>query len=109
MKDEVHDHWEEHEGFGDGIFEFNGHTFGLHSTMVGDGCFPSNINFDFFVDAGIIGVVPAALIDPAKNEEHAYGHFVDVTRELKFSYDPESGQFVFVCDDKRIEIDTSMT
>lgn len=104
MSPEVHDHWEQHEGCGDGVFACNGHSYALCSTTVGDGCFRSNIDVDFFVDTGILGVIPVELTDPSVSEEYTFGYFVDVTHELTFTYEPNSGKFVFVYDDKLIEI-----
>ena len=57
----------------------DGNEIVCYSTAYGDGYYPSNVDFSFPVDAGMIGVTPAELW---KGEDHPFGCIL-----VDFTYD----------------------
>lgn len=114
----IDDAWQSKGGFGDatdGFYNCNGNKtmtaldgssidFWVHVTAYGDGCYPSNIDFDFGVDSGTIGVVSA---DVAESEGHHDGIIVDIKDDFEPKY--EEGTFfighvlIYTEDEEEIE------
>lgn len=46
----------------DGVFYWNGEKCFASGTAYGDGCYSSNIQVNFGVDAGLIGIIPVKVI-----------------------------------------------
>ncbi len=67
-------------------FLIRGHLVAASSTAYGDGVYPSNIGFEFGVDAGLIGVVPQALCTTTVTSS-SLGVLVDFKNEFTVSYD----------------------
>ena len=118
LKDEYYDEiWGRKNQFEDGIFNVeleNGknYDFAVYGTKYGDGSYPdSNYNYEFFVDAGVLGVVPYELVDFEKIEKKNSGVlFVDGPGYATLEY--KDGYFDFTIYNlsneivKDIEVDT---
>ncbi len=71
------------------IFEFNGHQVWSHSTAYGDGVYGDQNGAEYGVDAGLLGIVPIALIEDPAGEE--LGTMIEFQRSVVVSY--ENGTF----------------
>jgi hypothetical protein len=85
----------------DGGFKFeDGTRFWTHGTMYGDGTYHDNKGREYWVDAGLIGVVSADDIDePGKQIQG--GQFIDFTEQFEPYY--QDGVFFI----GNVKIDTS--
>lgn len=67
------------EGWGQGqATTFQGHKVWHNGTNFGDGCYPGSDGHSYAVDAGIIGIIPEALIF------NKYDHIAELGRIVKF-------------------------
>jgi hypothetical protein len=67
------------------IFELNGQQLWMHSTKFGDGVYDDQNGTEYGVDAGLLGIVPIALIEDPAGEEN--GTVLEFQRSVVVSYD----------------------
>lgn len=117
MEDETYSEvWGDRYGYEDGIFEVEeGVNFAVFGTIYGDGVFKDvDEDYEFCVDAGVLGVVPMELIDQEKVEDaEMLGLFLDKeVKSVEVAYN--NGYYEFDLLDKkgkfidRIEINTDV-
>ena len=72
---------------GEGSFEFEGVPVWAHRTAYGDGIFPDNLGNHFFVDAGMIGVIPLELCKKRnKKEMMRLGKIIEFKKDFNVAY-----------------------
>lgn len=102
IKDE---HWdlllENSQYFENPIGEIFGHKILAFGTFYGDGCYQDNFGKSYFVDAGIIGIVPFEYLE--EFEIKIESNWNVVTFENDFDCYEENGKLVF----GHIEIETN--
>lgn len=81
-REDYHNYWGNHY-YQDGAYTTPDGMFAMVSTANGDGCYRSNIGFDFCVDAGIIGICDGDLV---KRDAYDLGVMVDAVGEATISY-----------------------
>ena len=77
---------------------YNGYPIIASSTAYGDGTYFGNDGEEYSVDAGLIGVVPEAVIDGmglSQEELGPYGSWVEVQHPTTLEYDSETGTITF--------------
>ena len=63
LSDDVYyNFWGKKKNFADGIFEVNGFSFAVGSTAYGDGVYYDTNCHKYFVDSGVIALVPLELV-----------------------------------------------
>jgi len=67
------------------IFEHNGQQLWSHGTAYGDGVYSDQNGTEYGVDAGLLGIVPIALIEDPAGEE--LGTMLEFPRSVVVSYD----------------------
>ena len=92
----------------DGAAVLDDHAFWWHGTAFGDGVYVSSQNdfgdaYDFGVDAGLIGIIPTALVGRGVGTG---GIFIDFPKAVTCSYD--DGTFYFISDGKSLVIPTDL-
>lgn len=88
------DIWGNKYNFKDGIIDFGINQVLVHGTAYGDGCYEDNKGNTYYVDAGVIGIVPEELIDwnrierdyGDKNKIYEFGNVV-TAQEAELIYD----------------------
>lgn len=81
-REDYHEYWGKH-GYQDGAYDTPDGMFAMVGTAYGDGCYESNIGFEFGVDAGIIGICDGELV---KRDIDDLGIIVDAEGEANISY-----------------------
>ena len=93
-----------------GLIKYMGHTIFVHDTSLGDGQYPGSDGILYSVDAGIIGAIPLALIEPEVIEEIKdlpYIKFVTMTDDQLSNAEYEDGTFTFYTSEGKLQIKTS--
>lgn len=88
-------------------FLIRGILVAASSTMYGDGSYTSNIDFEFGVDAGLIGVIPESLTKINPNS-HLLGVLVDFKEDFTVSYEDGTiyiGHIEIYTNDEHLELD----
>lgn len=80
--EDYREYWGKH-GYQDGAYDTPDGMFAMVGTAYGDGCYESNIGFEFGVDAGIIGICDGELVKRAIDD---LGIIVDAEGEANISY-----------------------
>lgn len=85
-----------------------GHYFVVHGTFYGDGYYPTNLDTNYAVDAGVIGMVHESLFDKNNIEKMSnLGSIHTFTGDITFKYN--EGMFSIDCesDEFHLEIYTA--
>jgi hypothetical protein len=87
--------WQQVYGFKNGVFEVPGigHSFAVASTSYGDGEYVGSDRFHYWVDAGVIGLVPMELVETLTPG----GRFIEGAGTASFR--AENGKFQIVLPD----------
>ena len=107
LSDDIYDGvWGNQGHYEDGKYETQNGEFAMVGTAYGDGCYPGSDGMEYPVDAGIIGICDASLVN---KDVHGYGTIVDATGEANISY--EDGTIAITYDNngatKFVNIETS--
>lgn len=81
------------DGKGSPIGELDGHQVLAFGTAYGDGCYTDQYGAEYGVDAGLIGLVPVALIDAKRKDLERDGQFVTFKTSVTCSTDGETLRF----------------
>lgn len=105
-----HDVWGDNNNYKDGKIDVGEHSFLVHGTYYGDGIYKDQHGKEYYVDAGVIGVIPNELIDFDKIDEDYDGNverFANIVTGNEAEMWYEDGIFYVVIDgEKRYKIDT---
>ena len=85
LSDDIYDGvWGNQGHYEDGKYETQNGEFAMVGTAYGDGCYLGSDGMEYPVDAGIIGICDASLVN---KDVHGYGTIVDATGEANISYE----------------------
>lgn len=92
-----------------GHFDYQGHTIFVHGTAHGDGFYEGSDGRSYPVDAGIIGVIPVALIEEDVVQEMLNGEdvrAVAMTNEQLLATEYHDGTFIIEHSEGSLQIET---
>ena len=95
------------QDYEDGAYDTPDGMFAMVGTAYGDGCYESNIGFDFGVDAGIIGICDGELV---KRNIDGLGIIVDAEGEASISYDDGTINITYITpsgETRSVDIETA--
>ena len=84
LSDDIYDGvWGNQGHYEDGKYETQNGEFAMVGTAYGDGCYLGSDGMEYPVDAGIIGICDASLVN---KDVHGYGTIVDATGEANMEF-----------------------
>ena len=84
--------YESFSGIDENYYHLNGKMCWANSTAYGDGTYLDNNNHEYWVDAGLLGVIPAEAIDEAPDFRGGFA-FIDFPKPFTVEY--KDGTFRF--------------